>query len=367
MDSDGYTDNLGRCEFVTINWYLSQNVYRLMTSLGIKVYFTEDEAWLNGKYISQRYRLRFKTNMCVFRLKRKAEKQLAARIPKNNCRLIKSIVEVDTRPVKCIEVDSPNHMYLCTEHYIPTHNSLFLKQLCLIKALEENWKFVFCSPEDFPPEEFYDDLIHTLSGKTTDKDYEDKVISEETYKKCYELIKNNFLFLYLEPPHNTIKGALEEFKKLCNNQQIDGCIIDPLLKFSRPKDFSERDDIYASYIGSICIDFCRQTNTSFHLVMHQTTPLIDSETKKYPEPSMYRVKGGGSWADGFDNVLSIWRPHYAKDKFDTEVMFSSQKIKKQKLVGIPQRVSISFNRKSNRYTKFGNLEDSLFNFDKFLE
>ena len=249
--------------------------------------------------------------------------------------------------------------------YANEGKSLFLKQLCLIKALEENWKFVFCSPEDFPPEEFYDDLIHTLSGKTTDKDYEGKVISEETYKKCYELIKNNFLFLYLEPPHNTIKGALEEFKKLCNNQQIDGCIIDPLLKFSRPKDFSERDDIYASYIGSICIDFCRQTNTSFHLVMHQTTPLIDSETKKYPEPSMYRVKGGGSWADGFDNVLSIWRPHYAKDKFDTEVQFASQKIKKQKLVGIPQRFQMSFDRKSNRYCNY-DTTTPIFDFDKFV-
>lgn len=250
--------------------------------------------------------------------------------------------------------------------YANEGKSLFLKQLCLIKALEDDWRFVFCSPEDFPPEEFFDDLIHSLSGKTTDKDYSERLISQEEYLKCYELIKDHFIFLYIEPPHNTIKGVLEEFKKIITKEKIDGCVIDPLLKFARPKDFSERDDIYAAYIGSISVDFCRQTDTSLHLVMHQTTPNIDLNSRKYPEPSMYRVKGGGSWSDGFDNVLSVWRPNYATDKFDTNVQFASQKIKKQKLVGVPQKMSLEFNRKSNRYCYPGQSEFSLFDFDKFL-
>ena len=245
--------------------------------------------------------------------------------------------------------------------------SLFLKQLCLIKALKENWRFVFCSPEDFPAEEFYDDMIHTLSGLTTDRDYGvNRLITEEKYEKCYNLIKNNFLFLYIEPPHNTIKGTLEEFKKLMKTEKIDGCIIDPLLKFARPKDFPEKDDQYAAYVGSICVDFARQTNTSFHLVMHQTTPTLNNDTQKYPEPSMYRIKGGGSWSDGFDNVLSIWRPNYAKDKIDSEVQFASQKIKKQKLVGIPQRFQMAFDRKTNRYTdSFTN--ECIFDFDNIFK
>jgi len=243
--------------------------------------------------------------------------------------------------------------------------SLFLKQLCLIKALEENKKFIFCSPEDFPANEFFDDFIHTLAGQTTDIYYGlDRVVSEEVYTYCYNLIKDKFIFLYIEPPHNTIKGVLEEFKKICKQEDIFGCIIDPLLKFARPKDFPEKDDQYAAYIGSICVDFARQTNTSFHLVMHQTTPIM-TDDKKYPEPSMYRIKGGGSWSDGFDNVLSVWRPNYAKDKIDSEVQFASQKIKKQKLTGIPQRFQMSFDRKTNRYCQFGT-NTPIFNFDKFL-
>lgn len=246
--------------------------------------------------------------------------------------------------------------------------SLWLKQLCLIKALKENKKFIFCSPEDYPADEFYDDLIHTLTGKTTDRDYGfDRVVSEELYKKAFDLIKDKFIFLYIEPPHNSIRSVLEEFKRIIKKEEnVYGCIIDPLLKFSRPKEMAEtRDDIYASYIGSICVDFARQTNTSFHLVMHQVTPVLEKDSKKYPEPSMYRVKGGGSYADGFDNVLAVWRPNYALDKLDSEVQFSSQKIKKQKLTGIPQRLSMKFDRKSNRYIDFDSNEP-IFDFDSIM-
>lgn len=249
--------------------------------------------------------------------------------------------------------------------YANEGKSIWLKQLALIKALEENKKFIFSSPEDFPPDEFYDDLIHTLVGKTTDRSREG-VMSEEEYNRAFELIKDKFYFLYVEPPHNTIRGVLEEFKKIAKERDIYGCVIDPLLKFARPKEMADsRDDIYAQYVGSICLDFARQFNISFHLIMHQVTPSMDSDTKKYPEPSMYRVKGGGSWSDGFDNILSIWRPNYAADKADTEVQFSSQKIKKQKLVGLPQKFQMAFDRKSNRYIDY-ETRMPMFNFDKFM-
>jgi twinkle protein len=247
--------------------------------------------------------------------------------------------------------------------YANEGKSLFLKQLCMPKALEEDWKFAFCSPEDYPPAEFFDDMIHSLSGLTTDKDRKN-LIKKDLYVQIADILKDRFYFVYIDPPHNTIKGVLEEFRKLHEKVGLNGCIIDPLLKFARPKGFSERDDIYASYVGSICVDFARKTNTSLHLVMHQVTPRI-GEDKKYPEPSMYSMKGGGSWADGCDNVLSVWRPNYAQDKANDEVEFSSQKIKKQKLVGIPQRFKMKFNRITNRYIDY-NKGTSLFDFDKMI-
>jgi hypothetical protein len=36
---------------------------------------------------------------------------------------ILKVVPTESRPTQCISVGSPNNMYLCTEHYIPTHNT----------------------------------------------------------------------------------------------------------------------------------------------------------------------------------------------------------------------------------------------------
>lgn len=246
--------------------------------------------------------------------------------------------------------------------YMNEGKSIFIRYLSVIKALKDDWKFLFCAPEDYPAEEFFDDLIHTVAGQTTDRDYTN-CISEEDYKKTIDRIRHNIIFVYIKPPNNTIKGVLETFKGLIDLYSIDVCVIDPLIKFARPKNFSERDDIYAAYITSICTDFAREHNISLHLVMHQLTPRIQESTGCYPKPTVYNIKGGGTWADGCDNILSIWRPSYAQNKMDSQVVFASQKIKKQKLVGIPQEYKMKFNRKTNRYITFEKEED-LFSFPR---
>ena len=68
-----------------------------------------------------------------------------------------------------------------------------------------------------------------------------------------------------------------------------------------------------------------------------------------------RIKGGGTFADKADNVLFVWRPDRAIDFSSRKVIFGSQKIKKQKLVGYPQDIeNISFDIKSSRYSFSGN-------------
>lgn len=242
--------------------------------------------------------------------------------------------------------------------------SLFIKQMSLIKSLEENQKFIFCSPEDYPPEEFFLDAIHTITGRSTDKE-NSNYVDRDSLDKAYNLIKDKFIFIYIEPPHNTVKSVIEEMKKIIEKEKdVLGCIIDPLIKFARPKDMSDRDDIYASYLGSICTDFCRTYDISFHLTIHQVTPQ-KGDNKNYPEPDVYRIRGGGVYVDSFDNCLTVWRPNYASDKLDPTVQFASQKIKKHKLVAIPQKYQFSFDRKTNRYID-KDTEEPLWNFDKFM-
>lgn len=248
--------------------------------------------------------------------------------------------------------------------YMNEGKSLILRYLAIIKAVMDGWKFVFSAPEDFPPSEFFDDMIHTIAGTTTDKDSQYQV-PEDFYLRAMDILEAHIFFVYMEPG-STIADTLAEFRRYMKEEigPMNVAIIDPLIKFARPKDISDRDDIYAQHVTTLCTDFCRKENLSLNLVMHQLTPRM-LENGYYPKPSAYFIKGGGTWADGVDNILYAWRPTYAKDKFDPTVEFGSQKIKKQKLVGVPQAIQMRFDRKSNRYTDPVTGRD-MFDFDEVV-
>lgn len=248
--------------------------------------------------------------------------------------------------------------------YANEGKSLFLRFIALIKTMKEGWRAAFYAPEDYPAKEFFDDLIHTASGYSTDNEAHN-FIGVDLYREVYERIKELMFFVYIRPPHNDLIQILKSFRRLIRKKGVKICVIDPLIKVARPAEFMMADDKYAGYVTTICTDFARQYNVSLHLVMHQVTPNMQ-ENGLYPQPSMYRIKGGGTWADGSDNINSIWRPTYARDKVDSEVIFSSQKIKKQKLVGVPGDFPMKFNRRTNRYVTHKS-EGDLFDFDSKLE
>lgn len=247
--------------------------------------------------------------------------------------------------------------------YTNEGKSLFLRFLALVKAIMDKWRFAFYAPEDYPATEFFDDLIHMASGRSTDRDHPN-CIKEATYLDVYNKIKDYFFFVYLRPPDNTLINILTEFSRLKDEEGISAAIIDPIIKVQRPKEFMNADDKYAGYVTTLATDFARTTNLSLHMVMHQLTPRLQ-ENGLYPKPSYYNIKGGGTWVDGTDNVLAIQRPVYARDKLDSEVLFTSQKIKKQKLVGLPQEIAIRFDRKTNRYVDHSTMKD-LFDFREKL-
>jgi len=128
MDTDGYCSSKeSRCEFCNTNKALAYQVYELVTSLGIKATIIEGDAKLNGVFISKKYRVTFMTTLNVFKLKRKL-KNLPTKL-KSPERYIVKCEKISSVPVKCISVNSPSHLFLCSKSYVPTHNSDFLDQI----------------------------------------------------------------------------------------------------------------------------------------------------------------------------------------------------------------------------------------------
>lgn len=131
MDSDGNSCKPVRgrefnniCEFSNKNSILVDNFVQLARSLGFKPKKTSK--FINGiEYFIVRFTAYNDYSIgAPFSLERKI-KNIGPRekYTFTTSRLICSIEEVDSRPVKCIQVSAPDHIFLAGEQFIPTHNT----------------------------------------------------------------------------------------------------------------------------------------------------------------------------------------------------------------------------------------------------
>jgi 5S rRNA maturation endonuclease (ribonuclease M5) len=144
MDTDGTVGNEGgnsgrgrgaaTCEFSVTSEPLARGAHELLISLGIKVTFREGRAVLNGRDMGIRYRLAFQTELPVFRLPRKAERLTPLRTRRAKLRYITAVEPVPSVPVRCIQVEHPDHLYLVGRECIPTHNTMVTRQIGVAAA-----------------------------------------------------------------------------------------------------------------------------------------------------------------------------------------------------------------------------------------
>lgn len=125
MDSDGHIRKNGTCVITFKNKNLIERLKELLCSIGIKTNVREvyKRAVNSNQPLTLYYRLTFTTNLPVFRLQRHLDRLPNRLRPTQNRRYIESIEKVESVPTQCICVDSPSHLFLCTEDFIPTHNS----------------------------------------------------------------------------------------------------------------------------------------------------------------------------------------------------------------------------------------------------
>jgi deoxycytidine triphosphate deaminase len=136
MDSHGYIDTSGRCEFVDTNESISDAVLELAASLGLRPTKRKKQVTLDGVEQRPAYQVKFTPGMRVFRLRRKM-----ARIKDGRFHTFRAIVAVRERepyPVRCIQVGNPTGLFLAGKGYIPTHNSS-LGRLGLLTHSTAGW------------------------------------------------------------------------------------------------------------------------------------------------------------------------------------------------------------------------------------
>jgi replicative DNA helicase len=139
LDSDGTVTNTGSVQFAVTNRALAEGFCELVVSLGYRYGMRAKPVNGRSERSSTAYLVTFTPSDVVFGLERKRRMHAERRRPgtsKLRQRFIAEVREVASVPVRCVQVENPDHLYLATRSMVPTHNStlaLDFARTCSIK------------------------------------------------------------------------------------------------------------------------------------------------------------------------------------------------------------------------------------------
>ena len=151
LDTDGTVNRTGSVQFSVTSRLLAEDARELLWSLGYRCGWSEKKVKGRTPESSTAYTITFTTNDDVFRLERKRiahkERRPATVTPRTQQRFITAVRPVVSVPVRCVQVASPEGMYLAGRSMIPTHNSTLALDLARAAAVKHGQATVMFSLE----------------------------------------------------------------------------------------------------------------------------------------------------------------------------------------------------------------------------
>ena len=213
---------------------------------------------------------------------------------------------------------------LCTG-YGNHGKSFFMLQMMLIKSIHDDWKWAIFSPENYPANDFYDDIIEMYVGKWL------KDMSEEEYIEACSFIDLHFFYVYPDNEHD-ISSIHEKFRHLILKKGVDGVMIDPFNQLDSMQKAYQREDQYLSEILKDVKRFALLNNVVYVVIAHPKNPNHQAG-QPLPVVDMYDIAGGAMWGNKSDQILSYYRPNFHVNKNSPEVTIYVQKLKRKRTGG----------------------------------
>lgn len=227
--------------------------------------------------------------------------------------------------------------------------STWLKYLIMMSVIIDKKKWAFFSPEDNPAAEFYHDLTEMYFGQNLTPDVINRPTQSE-YEFIYDMISKHIFYVYPKSVSPTPEYITERFLELIIKEKVDGCILDPFNQLTN--DYSGhggRSDKYLEFILSFFARFTQTNQCYFVIVAHPKAMVKTKGDNNYPEPDVFDIADGAMWNNKMDNILIYHRPNHGDDKSSPICTFSSKKIRRQKIVGLPGTITFELNRRTRRY------------------
>jgi replicative DNA helicase len=147
LDTDGHATKTGAAEFSVTSERLARDVYELVVSLGYRAQLRTKR--VNGRTpeSSIAFTVSFTAAERVFGLDRRAERQNGEVRAGTRSRYIVDVRPVASVPVRCVQVDNDQQMYLAGRSMIPTHNSTLALDFARSAAVKNSKPTVIFSLE----------------------------------------------------------------------------------------------------------------------------------------------------------------------------------------------------------------------------
>lgn len=219
-------------------------------------------------------------------------------------------------------------------------------QLMLMKSIFKGFKWAIFNPENSPADMFYQDIAEMHCGKRFDKSFSGHATDEER-KASMKFIDEHFFYIYPKDAMPTPEYMLSKFMETIIKHNVDGVCIDPFNQLVH--DRGAREDHYLEMFFNNVKRFTQNNNIFFLIITHPKTPIRNKSANIYDEPTAYEISGGAMWNNKPDNMLCYNRPNYFTNPKDAWCTFSSQRIRKQKLNGVPGKVNFTYDVNKSRF------------------
>jgi len=151
LDVDGTVNRAGSIQFSVTSGGLGEDFRELVTSLGYRCSWSETQVRGKCAGSSPADVITFTTEDDLFRLERKRiihkDRRPAKTLPRTGRRYITAVRAVPSVPVRCVQVDNAEHLYLASRAMIPTHNSTLALDIARAAAVRNALATVIFSLE----------------------------------------------------------------------------------------------------------------------------------------------------------------------------------------------------------------------------
>lgn len=221
--------------------------------------------------------------------------------------------------------------------------TFYVLQMMLTKSIWDGWKWgVFC-PENYPANDFYDDLIEMYVGKWLNK------MTEQEYTEAAQFVGKHIFYVYPEDSHD-IHSIHEKFRHLVMKRGIDGVLVDPFNQLDHNQKGYQREDQYLSDVLKDMKRFALLNALVYNVVAHPKNPHYQ-EGKVLPVVDMYDIHGGAMFGNKVDLIVSYHRPNFHTDKNDPQVQIYVQKLKRKRTGGKLGDFPLRLNWEKKRYVQ----------------